>query len=243
MRQFPAAKDHPRRCGENATKIHICLHPQGSPPQVRGKLGQNANGVPLIRITPAGAGKTCSFLFVECVYKDHPRRCGENTGRTTDNGTENGSPPQVRGKPRGNPRHVVIAGSPPQVRGKPIAGALFRYFCRDHPRRCGENLRARSALGRRVGSPPQVRGKPSGKTPCWEDTGITPAGAGKTSGAEPIALCLPDHPRRCGENPVCYSCRSKELGSPPQVRGKHYRARRARQRSGITPAGAGKTDR
>ena len=30
-------------------------------------------------------------------------------------------------------------------------------------------------------------------------------------------------------------------GSPPQVRGKHYRARRARQRFGITPAGAGKT--
>ena len=34
---------------------------------------------------------------------------------------------------------------------------------------------------------------------------------------------------------------SRQLGSPPQVRGKHYRARRARQRSGITPAGAGKT--
>ena len=58
-------KDHPRRCGENDIVTYSAVQALGSPPQVRGKLGQNANGVPLIRITPAGAGKTyfCHFTI------------------------------------------------------------------------------------------------------------------------------------------------------------------------------------
>ena len=65
---------------------------------MRGKLGQNANGVPLIRITPAGTGKTDSDYFNLRGIEDHPRRCGENIHALLIVPKEYGSPPQVRGK-------------------------------------------------------------------------------------------------------------------------------------------------
>ena len=71
-------QDHPRVCGENKGGDKLCKLGTGSPPRMRGKLVGNAVFVPPVRITPAYAGKTCSFLFVECLYKDHPRVCGEN---------------------------------------------------------------------------------------------------------------------------------------------------------------------
>ena len=65
---------------------------------MRGKLGQNASGVPLIRITPADAGKTLKPLTVSKVTKDHPRRCGENYLCQQGQPAQAGSPPQMRGK-------------------------------------------------------------------------------------------------------------------------------------------------
>ena len=50
--------DHPRRCGENSSPPERIPDKQGSPPQVRGKrVGYDCICV-LLRITPAGAGKT-----------------------------------------------------------------------------------------------------------------------------------------------------------------------------------------
>ena len=51
-------QDHPRRCGENAAKNIAGTQRLGSPPQVRGKLGQCGCCVADAGITPAGAGKT-----------------------------------------------------------------------------------------------------------------------------------------------------------------------------------------
>ena len=91
-------EDHPRGCGENAQIFRRVASGLGSPPRMRGKpFSINlANIIP--RITPADAGKTCSFLFVECVYKDHPRGCGENFHRFLYADTDSGSPPRMRGK-------------------------------------------------------------------------------------------------------------------------------------------------
>ena len=52
------ARDHPRRCGENAPVLSSCRQRPGSPPQVRGKLGFWLSLRAVLRITPAGAGKT-----------------------------------------------------------------------------------------------------------------------------------------------------------------------------------------
>ena len=51
-------KDHPRRCGENDF-AHVLIHRRiGSPPQVRGKRTLPPLAPSVMRITPAGAGKT-----------------------------------------------------------------------------------------------------------------------------------------------------------------------------------------
>ena len=71
-------KDHPRGCGENVFIRVKRAERNGSPPRMRGKLGQNSNGVPLIRITPADAGKTSYRILCAFHIQDHPRGCGEN---------------------------------------------------------------------------------------------------------------------------------------------------------------------
>ena len=54
----------------------------GSPPQVRGKRSALGIAGGLLRITPAGAGKTAQQLADSAEYGDHPRRCGENIIKT-----------------------------------------------------------------------------------------------------------------------------------------------------------------
>ena len=56
----PVPKDHPRRCGENCLALFNGTHDSGSPPQVRGKQVWKKIVAVLLRITPAGAGKTGS---------------------------------------------------------------------------------------------------------------------------------------------------------------------------------------
>ena len=86
-----------------------------------------------------------------------------------------------------------------------------------------------------------MRGKPLNCISLFGTTGITPAGAGKTSKEELLQSLKGDHPRRCGENPMCYNNFAGNMGSPPQVRGKPGADTAVWAASGITPAGAGKT--
>ena len=152
-------EDHPRRCGENYDVSYSILFYPGSPPQVRGKLSVSVYFALPMGITPAGAGKTRSdpesYLFLE----DHPRRCGENRAQRRVRRDRRGSPPQVRGKPAvpttmNVPHRITPAGA-----GKTKRYKMFLGVKRDHPRRCGENLRRRRTFRRLRGSPPQVRGK------------------------------------------------------------------------------------
>ena len=77
-------------------------------------------------------------------------------------------------------------------------------FVRDHPRRCGENLKRFVFLPKVLGSPPQVRGKLAITAPDELGNGITPAGAGKTPESYTKSSTHWDHPRRCGENCPCF---------------------------------------
>ena len=70
--------DHPRRCGENASRSAAAQSRAGSPPQVRGKPEGISKYGDYGRITPAGAGKTASPSAGSRFLRDHPRRCGEN---------------------------------------------------------------------------------------------------------------------------------------------------------------------
>ena len=95
---FSAAWDHPRGCGENHFFYNPFQQPQGSPPQVRGKLFFFLFFAFQRRITPAGAGKTYFKDTDLAGAKDHPRRCGENFKVVCAKESPLGSPPQVRGK-------------------------------------------------------------------------------------------------------------------------------------------------
>ena len=114
----PSARDHPRRCGENAASTSRKRNAAGSPPQVRGKHKQKHDPRGRLRITPAGAGKTVSRYIDSAVRQDHPRRCGENdeNGERTPCGT--GSPPQVRGKLMPSLNQLSDKGITPAGAGK-----------------------------------------------------------------------------------------------------------------------------
>ena len=132
----------------------------------------------------------------------------------------------------------------------------------DHPRVCGEKLRAVVFGNYSEGITPAYAGKRwrPGRGPCqFRDhprvcgeklrfimfiqtaIGITPAYAGKSMYRTTETLCCRDHPRVCGEK---YSTRpylSDEWGSPPRMRGKVVHFFGAHLPDGITPAYAGKS--
>ena len=73
--------DHPRGCGENFAVVVWFAAAAGSPPRMRGKPATTALDALDERITPAGAGKTAPKYQCRKPPEDHPRRCGENSGR------------------------------------------------------------------------------------------------------------------------------------------------------------------
>ena len=127
----------------------------------------------------------------------------------------------MRGKLRSAKESALTDGITPAGAGKTKKVYNFLEGLTDHPRRCGENAHAATALSVPAGSPPQVRGKPV----------ILYFGA----------IQRQDHPRRCGENYRGFVRGCTAVGSPPQVRGKPSDRTQAVIRPGITPAGAGKT--
>mgnify|MGYP006985975854 CR=1 FL=1 len=214
------AKDHPRRCGENPFLLPLHTLSMGSPPQVRGKPFLSLSLGDTCRITPAGAGKTPTFLHCITVLQDHPRRCGENFFCVLVGVIWRGSPPQVRGKPRRprqcrSRRRITPAGA-----GKTAISIRGIIPAPDHPRRCGENYAVSMYSLFPLGSPPQVRGKPGLLKKSSLGRRITPAGAGKTCSELAVRYGVADHPRRCGENLGFWVFEVRQMGSPPQVRGK-----------------------
>ena len=133
---------------------------------------------------------------------DHPRGCGENYPHCVLVSNMFGSPPRMRGK-----HHRVAVGRSPQRitpadAGKTDLCVNFGKTEKDHPRGCGENLRARGSCSHQEGSPPRMRGKLKNLLDAFEGDGITPADAGKTGVVLIFVRVLQDHPRGCGENVV-----------------------------------------
>ena len=157
---------------------------------------------------------------LKTAYRDHPRRCGENTSRDSFFLPGKGSPPQVRGKHCNVLSQRTAIGITPAGAGKTYRQHEHVETAEDHPRRCGENPQSPAQIFRALGSPPQVRGKPTPLQSHAPLSGITPAGAGKTLHFRRRYSARKDHPRRCGENwyeKITDTCKK---GSPPQVRGK-----------------------
>ncbi len=112
---------------------------------------------------------------------------------------------------------------------------------RDHPRGCGEKAFLPLWLALLLGSSPRVRGKVCENGVKDRHAGIIPAGAGKRPCPRRAAPSEGDHPRGCGEKPVCCRPRQPRWGSSPRVRGKGDAGGEVLEEGGIIPAGAGKS--
>ena len=111
-------------------------------------------------------------------------------------------------------------GITPAYAGKSVFLALRSAISWDHPRVCGEKLSGCVWLRVYGGSPPRMRGKVNRYPVQIPVNGITPAYAGKSAGMACNGQIRQDHPRVCGEKVDGGRNRSRQMGSPPRMRGK-----------------------
>ena len=208
---------------------------------MRGKPRIRASRPRLSRIIPARAGKTVVVLLFMSGVPDHPRACGENSGKARDRCRTWGSSPRVRGKLT----EIVVSSQEERIiparAGKTSPSSPARPFASAHPRACGENETWCSSTWGTGGSSPRVRGKLDERREGTPLRGLIPARAGKTGGWAGRACALPAHPRACGENHGTWSRVSAVNGSSPRVRGKPRRSCCSMDNGGLIPARAGKT--
>ena len=131
--------DHPRLCGEKLHVISLVSFIPGSPPPMRGKALVPVQTSPILRITPAYAGKRFFPANCRTQRRDHPRLCGEKLNPYQKEAERKGSPPPMRGKGHEitslttthritpayagksalqSPQNPRSSGSPPPMRGK-----------------------------------------------------------------------------------------------------------------------------
>ena len=147
----------------------------------------------------------------------------------------------MRGKAAYQPSKLGGRGITPARAGKRSKVLVQRHTRRDHPRACGEKNQKRLDLFREQGSPPRVRGKGVCTILRVKTSGITPARAGKSAGADGRYQYGEDHPRACGEKRARTAITVCLKGSPPRVRGKGPPCDNQAASAGITPARAGKS--
>ena len=76
--RHPVGPDHPRACGEHASRFHCWRWMIGSSPRMRGTPLKDAMPTPRPRIIPAHAGNTAAQPEPDFQVADHPRACGEH---------------------------------------------------------------------------------------------------------------------------------------------------------------------
>ena len=172
-------RDHPRTCGEKDLNPIPPALVSGSPPHMRGKVGQLPEIVVVIGITPAHAGKSIPAGKHPGSRWDHPRTCGEKLRITRLDAFLEGSPPHMRGKVFLLPLFQTIHGITPAHAGKSNFFLAFSLLLWDHPRTCGEKSGNLSSTLTHSGSPPHMRGKEWSECHQESRPGITPAHAGK----------------------------------------------------------------
>ena len=171
----------------------------------------------------------------------HPRSRGENSGSSTKPRQVTGSSPLTRGK-----RALVEAeggqeGLIPAHAGKTRTHPPAAQPRKAHPRSRGENPGYTPGRDIYHGSSPLTRGKPVERRPRRIRRRLIPAHAGKTDDQAEVTTWAGAHPRSRGENDVVACREALEDGSSPLTRGKRNFHASRRDRGGLIPAHAGKT--
>ena len=85
---------------------------------MRGELADLVHAGPLVRITPAYAGRTIASASRAPPIADHPRVCGENGHISIFPVMKGGSPPRMRGEQIQPIIGVAIGGITPAYAGR-----------------------------------------------------------------------------------------------------------------------------
>ena len=151
--------DHPRLCGEKAKNPVRYSCKLGSPPPMRGKVGNGLKSNFIHGITPAYAGKRQVQKLGNYGVRDHPRLCGEKDQVPQLIVLHKGSPPPMRGKVRNAVYGVFVFRITPAYAGKSWIPITQFFNIQDHPRLCGEKCTRYFSMRQWLGSPPPMRGK------------------------------------------------------------------------------------
>ena len=165
--------------------------------------------------------------------------CGEQLRLEAAHGLAVGSPPRVRGTDGGSDQARRLPGITPACAGNRAWLAGWSCRTRDHPRVCGEQLRAVPGSRWDPGSPPRVRGTAFPHLMHGLFSRITPACAGNSVEKLVVGCWGEDHPRVCGEQASTIRSCPFAIGSPPRVRGTVVGNFKSHIRLRITPACAG----
>ena len=125
--------------------------------------------------------------------------------------------------------------------GKRSITKFFHLQPPDHPHGCGEKPVRHGLDTVSGGSSPRVWGKEIAHPDKSIHVRIIPTGVGKSPAVEECNARRPDHPHGCGEKPLIYSLKRKQLGSSPRVWGKEYTVLISRLVFRIIPTGVGKS--
>ena len=147
----------------------------------------------------------------------------------------------MRGKVPASAVRSAAFGITPAHAGKRMSAKPCASRFQDHPRTCGEKWLTSGCWSPSQGSPPHMRGKVSKYAAKPADYRITPAHAGKSASLCSCAWLPGDHPRTCGEKSALPGPAIAVQGSPPHMRGKGIDRSAHTDKSGITPAHAGKS--
>ena len=110
-------------------------------------------------VSPAYAGKRAPGTATTRRRRDHPRVCGEKMFCASASVLGMGSPPRMRGKVYKEVCDKLRFGITPAYAGKRVQIPEYLGGGRDHPRVCGEKIRAIFKMAFSLGSPPRMRGK------------------------------------------------------------------------------------
>ena len=253
---------HPRWRGEDSRGRRAGTVCGGSSPLARGGPVRLVQCPDLIRLIPAGAGRTStderdrptalrlipagagrtSTEGPRCPGRSaHPRWRGEDVEAQASPNGKTGSSPLARGGRTYRWAPGSGAGLIPAGAGRTVGTQTDIFAPRAHPRWRGEDPGLTRSSISSTGSSPLARGGLLSGSLWTLLVGLIPAGAGRTW------LCLYEprkstaHPRWRGEDPPTCKCAGGRGGSSPLARGGRADRHRGAPRRRLIPAGAGRT--
>ena len=216
-------------------------HRGDHPHSRRENLACDTQGVDVVGLIPAHAGKTSGSRCSTAASRAHPRSRGENGKWSGDTKAWLGSSPLTRGKRSRCRSQEIVPGLIPAYAGKTSRSAGSFWWPGAHPRSRGENAARGTIRALPPGSSPLTRGKRHDCDRLTRITRIIPAHAGKTSPTYNATPTTWAHPHSRGENTISSTEPITLGGSSPLTRGKPHRDRVLGHEGGLIPTHTRKT--